>query len=91
MDKRKMDLYGLWARGLGGEQRVGKKDGFLQTEDEREALTPLPVIDLLSKQVDAGTQDVTGREEDDDTQWVEGGKHGVHPVSSLRVVPQDPA
>lgn len=47
------------------------------------------MIDLLSNQVDAGTQDVTGREEDDNTQWIEGGKHRVHPVSSLRVAPQD--
>lgn len=47
------------------------------------------MIDLLSKQVDAGTQDVTGREEDDNTQRVEGGKHRVHPASGLRVAPQD--
>lgn len=61
------------------------------TPDEREALTPFPVIDLLSKQVDACAQEVSGREEENNTQRAEGGKHGVHPVSSLDVAPQDPA
>lgn len=52
--------------------------------------TPFPVIDLLSKQVDACAQEVSGREEENNTQRAEGGKHGVHPVSSLDVAPQDP-
>lgn len=70
---------------------MGKRDVSLWTVGEREALTPFPVIDLLSKQVDASTQDVTGREEDDNTQCVEGGEHRVHPASGLRVAPQDTA
>lgn len=54
-------------------------------------VTPLPVVELFSKEVDAGAQNKAEREEDCETDWAEFGKHRIHPLARLRVDPQDPA